>query len=188
MEFHDPECISRYCAMLQYCMRVIVVHVVRLGGIQVDFTPLPETDEDQDTGNTNDVEENPLLPPMEMPLPDLVEVPNGEDIIELNPLLFDRNEESEDLSTSVNSWRSIPSSSSFINPMEIQEEEEPMLIENELNDLRPDDLLSSVFLFKCIRFSLIFCMSGRWLSTINGSLSHPTLKMERLSNLRPSKE
>jgi len=153
--FHEAERISGYCAMTQYCMRVIVVHSARMGGLHADYAPLPETDslgvEDQDAA---DIEENPLLPPTMLPLPDDHEASgllDGSDLVMIeNPLLEDE-ELDNSLLTSNDLWKSTPTSSSdkFINPMDAVEDEELTLpTEDMLKDLHPDALLLCVLFFK----------------------------------------
>jgi len=154
--FQEAERISGYCAMTQYCMRVIVVHCARMGGLHADYAPLPEMDslgvEDQDA---DDVEENPLLPPIMLPLPEDHELglasglPDGSDLIVVeNPLL--EHEESDNSLTSNDLWKSTPtisSSDKFINPMDVVEDEElTPQTEDMLKNLHPDGLLLCVLL------------------------------------------
>jgi len=140
-------------AMTQYCMRVIVVHSARMGGLRADYAPLPETEtlgvEDQDG---DDIEENPLLPPTMLPLPEDHELrhasglPDGSDLVMIeNPLLED--EELDNSLTSNDLWKSTPTASSdkFINPMDVVEDEElTPPTEDMLEDLHPDALLLCV--------------------------------------------
>ena len=151
--FHEAERISGYCAMTQYCMRVIVVHSARMGGLRADYAPLPETEtlgvEDQDG---DDIEENPLLPPTMLPLPEDHELRHasglldGSDLVMIeNPLLED--EELDNSLTSNDLWKSTPTASSdkFINSMDVVENEElTPPTEDMLEDLHPDALLLCV--------------------------------------------
>jgi hypothetical protein len=162
--FHEPDYISPYCAIIQYCMRVIVVHIARLGGLQADYTLLPETDADADADALlddldNEPAENPLLPPPLVPLPDELDGPIKSRILSFDGVSMDSGQlvienplldltEFDDHSDSVDMWKSMPLSNSdnFVNPMDIDEEEESVLPDDELNNLHPDDLLTSVHL------------------------------------------
>lgn len=170
--FHEPIAISRYCAMQQYVMRVIVVHIMRLGGLEADYTPLAETaaveKENQNEDDIGEPQDNPLLPPDVVPLPEGLELELPDSIMTgahrgsiENPLLLDDDDEIDNKPKAIDSWKSSPSSSinNFVNPMDIRDDEEELgpLTDDGLNDLLQDDLLTLVFYLGICGFTNLVC-------------------------------
>jgi len=94
--FHEPDYTSPYCAMLQYWMQVIVIHIACVGGLQADYTLLLKTDadillEEQNKGEIDEPEENPLLPPPLVPLPDELDAINSQ-LPSFNSILMDSSQ------------------------------------------------------------------------------------------------
>ena len=197
--FQDPEIISRYCAKVQYCMRVIVVHIMRLEGVHIDYLPLLQVDPNLEDQDAEEEEDNPLLPPPALPLPDRYKlITTSLDNMSIDPehmtienlLTLDLDERDTNCSATTNSWKSIPTSTSsrFVNLM-APPGKMPEQVSNNVNNFNQDDLLELVFLFHGIQSILTWVRGyapGCWLVTTSGFLLNPVL--ERGSNLQHTNE
>ena len=62
--YRSASCATRYCAQLQYCLRTVVVHIVRLGGPLAPYIQFESTDtkvdlnEDSCIENTDELEQS----------------------------------------------------------------------------------------------------------------------------------
>jgi hypothetical protein len=148
--FQQASRLSKFCAMSQYCLRSILVHIVRLGGLDKCFVALDDEDwmmDDEQINDQRDKVDNLLFPPdLEFPVDLSEEGQEGlKTAIKMSDLM-DQEEDDEDDDDSLQNdlWHSqtvLVGTEAFVNPMAISPEDDEQEQEDIFRDLKEDGLL-----------------------------------------------
>jgi hypothetical protein len=144
-KFRQAPQLSKFCAMLQYCLRTIVVHIVRLGSLNTDYVTFVAEEQMDDSSENVDEEgvDNPLLPPHEFQSSaSQADEVKGIYKVQMSDLIDDEEDEEELNAGSLWCSKDAEPAALFINPMDIDGTEISLSEEdNPFRTLKPDSLL-----------------------------------------------